>query len=101
MGMPKVAPLTHHNLLVINSQTELLGSAAETKPLVFFCGLPLFHINGADGDGGRAVVDGVHAGAWQPAGLPRAEHRGQFWELVVHHCVAWFSGAPTVFSRLL
>ena len=24
-----------------------------------------------------------------------------FWELVAHHRVAWFSGAPTVFSRLL
>ena len=46
-GTPKVAALTHRNLTVIVSDTELLmGSPAETGPLVFFCGLPMFHING-------------------------------------------------------
>ena len=101
-GTPKVAPLTHRNLAVITSQTELLlGSAAETGPLVFFCGLPLFHINGVVVTVGAPWSMGHTLVLGSPQGYRGPGIVANFWELVAHYRVALFSGVPTVFSRLL
>ncbi|OGX88014.1 acyl-CoA synthetase [Hymenobacter glacialis] len=101
-GTPKVAALSHRNLTVITSDTELLmGSPAETGPLAFFCGLPLFHINGAvvticaPWSMGHTLVLGSPQGYRGPGII------ANFWELVAHYRIGLFSGVPTVFSRLL
>jgi fatty-acyl-CoA synthase len=101
-GTPKIAPLTHRNLAVITSQTELLlGSASETGPLVFFCGLPLFHINGVVVTVGAPWSMGHTLVLGSPQGYRGPGIVANFWELVEHYRIALFSGVPTVFSRLL
>ena len=101
-GTPKVAVLSHRNLTVITSDTELLmGSPAETGPLVFFCGLPLFHINGAV----VTICAPWSMGHTLLLGSPQG-YRGpgivaNFWRLVEHYRIGLFSGVPTAFSRLL
>lgn len=101
-GTPKIAPLTHRNLTVMTSLTEFLtGTAAETGQLVYFCGLPLFHINGAvvtvcaPWSMGHTLVLGSPQGYRGPGIV------ANFWQLVEHYRIALFSGVPTVFSRLL
>ncbi|WP_375433971.1 acyl-CoA synthetase [uncultured Hymenobacter sp.] len=101
-GVPKIVSLTHRNLTVITSGTELLlGRTEETGPLVFFCGLPLFHINGvvvtvcAPWSMGHTLVLGSPQGYRGPGII------ANFWHLVEHYRIALFSGVPTVFSRLL
>ena len=101
-GTPKVAVLSHRNLTVITSDTELLmGSPAETGPVVFFCGLPLFHINGAV----VTILAPWSMGHTLLLGSPQG-YRGpgiiaNFWQLVEHYRIGLFSGVPTAFSRLL
>jgi len=101
-GTPKIAPLTHRNLTTITSTVEFLtGPAADTGPLVYFCGLPMFHINGAvvticaPWSMGHTLVLGSPAGYRGPGIV------ANFWELVQHYRISLFSGVPTVFSRLL
>ncbi|PJJ61018.1 acyl-CoA synthetase [Hymenobacter chitinivorans] len=101
-GTPKIAPLTHRNLTFITGLTEFMtGTAAETGPLVYFCGLPMFHINGAvvticaPWSMGHTLVLGSPAGYRGPGIV------ANFWELVEHYRITLFSGVPTVFSRLL
>ncbi|TGE17348.1 acyl-CoA synthetase [Hymenobacter elongatus] len=101
-GTPKIAPLTHRNLTVMTSLTEYLtGTAAETGPLVYFCGLPLFHINGAvvtvcaPWSMGHTLVLGSPQGYRGPGIV------ANFWHLIAHYRIGLFSGVPTVFSRLL
>ena len=101
-GTPKVAPLSHRNLAVITSQTELLlGTPQETGPLVFFCGLPLFHINGVVVTVGAPWSMGHTLVLGSPQGYRGPGIVANFWELVAHYRIALFSGVPTVFSRLL
>jgi len=99
-GTPKLAPLTHHNLTTITySASKLLGD--HTEKLVFFCGLPLFHVNGVVVTGsipwslGHTLVLGSPAGYRGPGILTN------FWQLVAHYRLSLFSGVPTIFTRLL
>ncbi|WP_324670808.1 acyl-CoA synthetase [Hymenobacter sp. GOD-10R] len=99
-GTPKLAPLTHHNLTSITySAAQLLGDSSEK--LVFFCGLPLFHVNGVVVTGsipwslGHTLVLGSPAGYRGPGILTN------FWQLVEHYRLSLFSGVPTIFTRLL
>jgi fatty-acyl-CoA synthase len=101
-GTPKIAPLTHHNLTTVSySAAQLLGGEEEAERLVFFCGLPLFHVNGVVVTGSVPWLLGHTVVLGSPAGYRGPGILDNFWQLVAHYRISLFSGVPTIFSRLL
>ncbi|SNR51164.1 acyl-CoA synthetase [Hymenobacter mucosus] len=101
-GTPKIAPLTHHNLTSVSfASAQLLGGEAEPERLVFFCGLPLFHVNGVVVTGSVPWLLGHTVVLGSPAGYRGPGILDNFWQLVAHYRISLFSGVPTIFSRLL
>lgn len=101
-GTPKIAPLTHHNLTSVSySAAQLLGGEEEAERLVFFCGLPLFHVNGVVVTGSVPWLLGHTVVLGSPAGYRGPGILDNFWQLVAHYRISLFSGVPTIFSRLL
>jgi fatty-acyl-CoA synthase len=104
-GTPKIAPLTHHNLTSVSySAAYLLDDDHEAAPperLVFFCGLPLFHVNGVVVTGSVPWLLGHTVVLGSPAGYRGPGILDNFWQLVAHYRISLFSGVPTIFSRLL
>ncbi|TGD77814.1 acyl-CoA synthetase [Hymenobacter wooponensis] len=101
-GTPKIAPLTHYNLTSVSfSAAQLLGGEAEPERLVFFCGLPLFHVNGVVVTGSVPWLLGHTVVLGSPAGYRGPGILDNFWQLVAHYRISLFSGVPTIFSRLL
>ena len=92
-GRPKGAVLTHRNLLANADQVVRAHRLDSTD--VALCVLPLFHINGfvvtllAPLLSGGSVV------------VPRRFEASAFWGWAEAHRVTWFSGVPTILSRLL
>lgn len=98
-GTPKIAQHTHMNEVFDSWVSgEVLG-LEEDKTL--FCGLPLFHVNGVIVTGlvpwgvGATVVLGTAQGYREPTLIPN------FWKIVEHYKINFFSGVPTVYSMLL
>ncbi len=98
-GHPRLARQTHANQVFDAWAT---ASALDVQPgQVFFCGLPLFHVNGVLVTGlipwsrGGCVVLGTPQGFRGP-GVVDA-----FWRVVEHYGVNFFSGVPTIYSALL
>ena len=104
-GTPKIAPLTHHNLTSVSYSAAYLldddHEAAPTERLVFFCGLPLFHVNGVVVTGSVPWLLGHTVVLGSPAGYRGPGILDNFWQLVAHYRISLFSGVPTIFSRLL
>jgi fatty-acyl-CoA synthase len=101
-GTPKIAPLTHYNLTSVSfSAAQLLGGEGEPERLVFFCGLPLFHVNGVVVTGSVPWLLGHTVVLGSPAGYRGPGILDNFWQLVAHYRISLFSGVPTIFSRLL
>jgi fatty-acyl-CoA synthase len=101
-GTPKIAPLTHYNLTSVTfASSQLLGGEAEPERLVFFCGLPLFHVNGVVVTGSVPWLLGHTVVLGSPAGYRGPGILDNFWQLVAHYRLSLFSGVPTIFSRLL
>jgi fatty-acyl-CoA synthase len=101
-GAPKIAPLTHYNLTSISfSAAQLLGGERDAERLVFFCGLPLFHVNGVVVTGSVPWLLGNTVVLGSPAGYRGPGILDNFWQLVAHYRISLFSGVPTIFSRLL
>jgi len=98
-GHPRLARQTHANQVFDAWATAV---ALDVRPgQVFFCGLPLFHVNGVLVTGlvpwsrGGCVVLGTPQGFRGP-GVVSA-----FWKVVEHYGVNFFSGVPTIYSALL
>ncbi len=98
-GTPKIARHTHFNEVFDAWSTgQNIGGNPDR---VVFCGLPLFHVNGV-------LVTGLipwSAGATVVLGTPQG-YRGEgvfknFWKIVAHYKVSFFSGVPTVYQMLL
>ncbi|WP_248745747.1 acyl-CoA synthetase [Pseudomonas sp. MWU12-2037] len=99
-GLPKIAARTHGSE-VFNAW----AMAAHLQPCqsgqVIFCGLPLFHVNGQLVTGlmpwsqGDHVILGTTQGYRDPGVIPN------FWEMVEHFGINFFSGVPTVYAALL
>jgi fatty-acyl-CoA synthase len=104
-GTPKIAPLTHHNLTSVSYAAAYLldgdHEAAPPEQLVFFCGLPLFHVNGVVVTGSVPWLLGHTVVLGSPAGYRGPGILDNFWQLVAHYRISLFSGVPTIFSRLL
>ncbi|MGI3131856.1 acyl-CoA synthetase [Halopseudomonas pachastrellae] len=99
-GLPKIARRTHA-AEVFNAWAIAENLQPQTPGQVYFCGLPLFHVNGQLVTGlmpwtrGDSVLIGTAQG-----------YRGEgvmenFWTLVERYRVNFFSGVPTVYSGLL
>jgi fatty-acyl-CoA synthase len=104
-GTPKIAPLTHHNLTSVSYAAAYLldddHEAAPPEQLTFFCGLPLFHVNGVVVTGSVPWLLGHTVVLGSPAGYRGPGILDNFWQLVAHYRISLFSGVPTIFSRLL
>ena len=97
-GRPKLASHTHYMQMV---QTEISCLAfAYREGDTILTGLPLFHANAlflggfcAFRVGGRTIIAGPDG--YRGAGLNR-----DFWRLIEHYRVSFFSSVPTVLARL-
>ena len=98
-GTPKLAQHTHGNEVYDAWAAGLAVGMASRS--VLFCGLPLYHVNGITVTGlapwsvGAAVVLGTPQGYRGPGVLPN------FWKIVEHYGITFFSGVPTIYSSLL
>ncbi|WP_457355415.1 acyl-CoA synthetase [Roseateles sp. P5_D6] len=100
-GAPKIAMRTHGNE-VANAWSVaqwLGGGIAAGKTL--FCGLPLFHVNGALVTGLVPFSRGAHVILGTPAGYRGEGVIQHFWEIVEQHRINFFSGVPTVYAALM
>jgi fatty-acyl-CoA synthase len=100
-GTPKLAQHTHFNEVFDcwSGLQTLSGGMGEGK--VSFCGLPLFHVNGVI----VSILMPLTSGATIVLGSPQG-YRGEgvlqnFWKIVQHYKVNFFSAVPTLYSTLL
>lgn len=98
-GTPKLAQHTHGNE-VYDAWAAGLAVGMSSRS-VLFCGLPLYHVNGltvtglAPWSAGATVVLGTPQGYRSPGVMPN------FWKIVDHYGITFFSGVPTIYSSLL
>jgi len=97
-GTPKLARHTHFN------EVYDAWAAAQfinmTPDKVLFCGLPLFHVNGVIVTGMLPFMHGASVVLGTPQGY-RGGVIPNFWSVVEHYKINFFSGVPTVYSSLL
>ncbi|MPQ69623.1 MULTISPECIES: acyl-CoA synthetase [unclassified Pseudomonas] len=99
-GLPKIAARTHGSE-VFNAWAMAAHLQPRRSGQVIFCGLPLFHVNGQLVTGlmpwsqGDHVILGTAQGYRDPGVIPN------FWEMVEHFGINFFSGVPTVYAALL
>jgi len=98
-GKPSVAPLSHGNICHMAAVMKLMFDFGTDD--VILCGLPLFHVN-------AVFITGIvpfHAGATvllaTPEGYRNKQLLPNFWSLIEHHRISFFSGVPTIYSALL
>ncbi len=100
-GFPKVAMRRHRNEVAnVWSVAQVLGDGIGPEKNVF-CGLPLFHVNGALVTGLLPFSKGAHVVMGTPHGYREEGVLTQFWSIVEHHQIHFFSAVPTIFSALL
>ena len=100
-GSPKLAMRTHGNEVANAwSAAQFLGEGVgEGKNI--FCGLPLFHVNAVLVTGLLPFSKGAHVVLGTPQGYRGDGVVSDFWEIVEHHRINFFSGVPTLYSALL
>ncbi len=98
-GTPKLAQHTHF------SEVFDAWSAAETiymsSDKIFFCGLPLFQVNGVIVTGLIPWMHGASVILGPPSGYRGEGVITNFWQIVDFYKINLFSGEPTVYSQLL
>lgn len=100
-GAPKLARRTHANE-VANTWMAARALAGGLEPgHVSFCGLPLFHVNGALVTGLAAFHVGAEVVLGSPQGFRGPGIVANFWKIVEHHRIRSLSGVPTLFAALL
>ncbi len=98
-GTPKLAQHSHLNEIAntwMGSQTLPLSPKTN-----MFCGLPLFHVNAVVVTGTIPFSQGAHVVLASPAGYRGKGVMQNFWKIVEHYKINYFSGVPTVYSGLL
>ena len=100
-GTPKLAMRTHRNEVANSwSAAQFFGEGVgEGKNI--FCGLPLFHVNAVLVTGLLPFSKGAHVVLGTPQGYRGDGVVSDFWEIVEHHRINFFSGVPTLYSALL
>ncbi|MFN2107558.1 MAG: acyl-CoA synthetase [Candidatus Promineifilaceae bacterium] len=97
-GTPKLARHTHFNEVYDAwAAAQFINMSADK---VLFCGLPLFHVNGVIVTGMLPFMHGASVVLGTPQGY-RGGVIPNFWSIVEHYKINFFSGVPTVYSSLL
>ncbi|WP_445145001.1 acyl-CoA synthetase [Dyella sp. Tek66A03] len=100
-GSPKIAMRRHRNEVTNAwSVSQMIGDGIGPGKNVF-CGLPLFHVNGALVTGLLPFSKGSHVIMGTPDGYRGEGVLSQFWAIVEHHQIHLFSAVPTIYSALL
>ena len=97
-GVPKIAQLTHANQ-VFTAWSANVNRTMERHRTIF-CGLPLFHVNGALVTGLVAWFTGATVLLGPPEGFRAPGLIENFWGIVEHHRVGAVSAVPTVYAML-
>lgn len=97
-GVPKLAQHTHFNEVF---DAWAGAQFAELEGKILFCGLPLFHVNGVILTGLAPWCSGGTTVLGSPAGYRGDGILDNFWKIVEHYRIQFFSGVPTVYSALL
>jgi fatty-acyl-CoA synthase len=100
-GAPKIAMRLHRNEVANATSSALFFGKTIGPGKVIFCGLPLFHVNGAMVTGLVPFATGAHVILGSPQGYRGKNVVQRFWEIVDFHRVNFFSGVPTLYSSLL
>jgi acyl-CoA synthetase (AMP-forming)/AMP-acid ligase II len=101
-GMPKIAVRMHRTEVANAMELGAAAGAALASPgTIAFCGLPLFHVNAQIATGLLPWSTGCHVVLGTPQGYRAPGLIQNFWKMVEHYKLTWFSGVPTIYSALL
>ncbi|MFM2281941.1 MAG: hypothetical protein RLZZ444_4172 [Pseudomonadota bacterium] len=100
-GAPKIAMRRHENEVSNALMNACMFGHSMGPGKVIFCGLPLFHVNGAMVTGLVPFSQGAHVILGTPQGYRGKDVVKRFWEMVAFHRINFFSGVPTLYSSLL
>lgn len=99
-GLPKIA-IRSHGSEVFNAWAMAANLQPREPGQVIFCGLPLFHVNGQLVTGLMPWTHGDRVIIGTPQGYRGEGVIANFWSMVEHFGINFFSGVPTVYSALL
>ncbi|QRY77247.1 acyl-CoA synthetase [Pseudomonas sp. PDNC002] len=99
-GLPKIARRSHGSE-VFNAWAMAANMQPRQPGQVIFCGLPLFHVNGQLVTGLMPWTHGDRVIIGTPQGYRGDGVIANFWAMVQHFGIHFFSGVPTVYSALL
>lgn len=99
-GLPKIARRSHGSE-VFNAWAMAANPQPREAGQVIFCGLPLFHVNGQLVTGLMPWTHGDRVIIGTPQGYRGDGVIANFWAMVEHFGIQFFSGVPTVYSALL
>ena len=100
-GIPKIAMRTHRNEISNAwSAAQFFGDGVNSQKTIF-CGLPLFHVNAVLVTGLLPFSKGAHVVLGTPQGYRGEGVIKNFWKIVEHYHINFFSGVPTLYSALL
>lgn len=100
-GSPKIATRTHFNEVCDAWITASVMERGVGFGKVVYCGLPLFHVNAALVTGLLPFLRGAHVILGSPQGYRGEGVIENFWKIVQHFRVNFFSGVPTLYAGLL
>ena len=98
-GAPKIAQLTHANQVFVGWAAAANRFLEKNKS--FFCGLPLFHVNGVLVTGLVTWMNGATVVLGPPQGFRALGVIENFWRLVDIHQIGAFSAVPTIYKMLI
>ncbi|PHZ83876.1 acyl-CoA synthetase [Paremcibacter congregatus] len=97
-GAPKIAQLTHGNQIFISWAAATNRFMEENKSI--FCGLPLFHVNGALITGLVSWMNGATVFLGPAQGFRTPGLIENFWSIIESHKIGAFSAVPAIFQKL-
>jgi len=98
-GTPKLAQHSHLNEVSNAIMVNLVSDRREDD--VSFCGLPLFHVNGALITGISCFIKGSTVLLATPFGFRTPGLLNNFWKLVEREKITFISVVPTIITALL
>ncbi|MFK7925322.1 MAG: acyl-CoA synthetase [Bacteroidia bacterium] len=96
---PKIAQHSHRNEVFNAWSMDNMFSLEGHR--VFFCGLPWFHVNAVMVTGLAPMIGGNGVVMGTPLGYRGKGMIANFWKIVEHFQVSYFSAVPTVLQMLL
>jgi len=100
-GLPKIAVRRHGNEVANAVAAAAFFGDAIGPGTTLFCGLPLFHVNGVLVTGLLPFSRGAHVVLGTPQGYRGEGVVANFWKIVAHWRINFFSGVPTLYTALL